>query len=303
LTLGFSDKVFCEDHPQDPTCLTASGGNGGNGGSAGQGGSSGGNGGSGGSGVCDPQAPLFGDSLENAFELTWSVFEEDKIGASGFATCAFAPSGPSNCFYMDTKLSSQAWWYEEFSAPLRYRTVCGNFAMWARVQVSESNGSTNAITAPFSGGGLMVRDAAHGDVPQGFDERWAMITLGLGATTPSDYITTVWGRSTPGSGTVNTMPLAPTGGALEALLMICRANGQYRFMSRLSDATPVDHGVPSSLDADFLATDVVQAGMTIHAFQPPEPAIGVRGWFDYVYFERITDLSDCDILVGSGSIR
>jgi hypothetical protein len=80
---------------------------------------------------------------------------------------------------------------------------------------------------------------------------------------------------------------------LSGRLMLCRAQGLISFHRMLDDEAD-----PQTLRAaqDYQMGCCLQVGITAHRYTPSE---SLRGAFDYVHFQSVSSVSDCERLLAN----
>jgi hypothetical protein len=224
-------------------------------------------------GGCTDQAGLDDDFDDLAStETIWSASFTDgsrDIELCGPGELRIAPGSPNQ------------YWSGPNHAPYLHQTVCGDFAVITRLRAETLSGSAPGL--PFNAAGIVVRDPAAEP-----EERWVMLSLGK----HNDFYE-------PGTKVYATSPGNLTEhhefdtGMLSGRLMLCRAQGLISFHRMLDDEAD-----PQTLRAaqDYQMGCCLQVGITAHRYTPSE---ALRGAFDYVHFQSVSSVADCEQLLAN----
>ncbi|MEL6870948.1 MAG: PASTA domain-containing protein [Pseudomonadota bacterium] len=169
-------------------------------------------------------------------------------------------------------------WFGANDAPLIFKNLTGNFAVWTRVNADSVATPGQAPASDFNSAGLMARNPAGATGP----ENYVMLNIGR----QNNSIATGVGSET--KTTVNSSSTRPLQtGSNQGDLILCRVGDQfisYRFLSGDSgwaETTRFDRAdLPSTL----------QVGMVVNAFSAPAD---LRATFEFIRL-RPTPASDTD---------
>ncbi|MEX1362984.1 MAG: hypothetical protein AB1Z98_07650 [Nannocystaceae bacterium] len=165
------------------------------------------------------------------------------------------------------------WWYATDEALQVYKTVSGDFAVTAQIQVTNLNGGPAAPGAPYRIGGIMMRDTSS-TLPNTYH-------MGIGNMNLPEVVT-VSKSTDEGTSAIDTQPWSGT----DAEMRLCRVGSEVLAFVRLEDEpwTKIDHRVRADLPNTLAVGAIGYAGTAI-------PDLRVEA--DYVEYETIHDLADC----------
>lgn len=164
-------------------------------------------------------------------------------------------------------------WFATDEALQVYKTVEGDFAVSARVQVTNLNGEPAAPGDPYRIGGIMVRDPAS-QLPNTYH-------MGIGNMNQPEVVT-VSKSTDEGSSSIGTQPWNGT----EAEMRICRVGDEVLSFIRLEDDvwTQLDYRVRGDLPNTLAVGVIGYAGTAV-------PDLRVET--DWVQFESVSSTQDC----------
>jgi len=184
---------------------------------------------------------------------------------NGHLTLTFQPSTPA-----------ETGWYQDYTAPLLYKPVTGDFLAITRVTARHVDNAALAPDQSFNSAGFMVRDP---DSITG-DQDWLMYNVGY----QCGFVGTE-GKTTENSSSVLT--LIPTAGRFSGRLAVCRAGSSFRMFRYLDGETGwtetnayVRNDLPQTLDVGLLA----------NAWEVPA---SIRAEFDYIRLSVPADAAAC----------
>jgi hypothetical protein len=193
---------------------------------------------------------------------------EQDVAVYKSTALAIYPAGPQSPLHGDL--------LDGKSAPFVYRTVSGNFSLFARVQPSVT-GAVMAPTAYFNGAGPMVMSTD--------GTRWML--WDFGAQSPGQMGIQVWSEAGPQAGTLATTP-----GKTAMCLVICRiGDGVLRFMSQDLNSSTWDKS--RVLPAPQMGSEL-RIGVTAHRHESE----ALQALFESVRIGCPSSIEECLSTVG-----
>ncbi len=191
---------------------------------------------------------------------------------------------PGQLTFVPTSSPNNAW-YADYTAPLIYKLVPGNFAATVAVVAGNRN-SLDPRSAPptgqYNSAGFLARDPASAPGSQNY----VMYNVGFQANNLSTELKT----------TVNStsiLTLTTTNGAYQGLLRLCRVGNTFYAYHQLSN------------ESDWIAREpvwhptlpvTIQVGLIVNAWDTTANGSDLYALFDYIRFDSAAPQSESDCL-------